>query len=38
VRDIRSAPPKLAPLMEKYGMTRDGISKIRSRKRWGHIA
>lgn len=34
---IRAAPPVLAPLMEKYGMSRHGISKIRSGKRWSHI-
>ncbi len=37
VRAIRAAPPVLAPLMAKYGMTRHGLSKIRSGKRWGHI-
>lgn len=37
VRAIRAAPPTLAPLMAKYGMSRDGIRKIRSRQRWGHV-
>lgn len=37
VRAIRAAPPKLGPLMEHYGMSRHGISKIRSGKRWGHV-
>lgn len=34
---IRAAPPDLKPLMEKYGMSKHGISKIRSGKRWGHV-
>lgn len=34
VRAIRAAPPRLAPLMAKYGMSKHGISKIRSGKRW----
>lgn len=38
VRAIRAAPPKLQPLMDRYGMSRHGISKIRSGKRWGHVA
>ena len=33
---IRSAPPNLQPLMEKFGMSKSGISKIRSGNRWGH--
>lgn len=37
VRAIRAAPPNYAPLMEKYGMSRHGISKIRGRKRWAHV-
>lgn len=37
VRAIRAAPPKLGPLMEKYGMSRDGIVKIRNRTRWAHV-
>lgn len=37
VRAIRAAPPALKPLMEKYGMSKHGISKIRGRKRWGHV-
>jgi hypothetical protein len=38
VRAIRAAPPKLGPLMEKYGMSRHGISKIRGGRRWRHVA
>lgn len=37
VRAIRAAPPDLAALMAKYGMSKHGISKIRSRKRWAHV-
>ncbi len=37
VRDIRAAPPVLAPLMARYGLTKHAISKIRSGKRWGHV-
>jgi hypothetical protein len=37
VRAIRAAPPFYAPLMEKYGLSRHGISKIRSGKRWQHL-
>lgn len=37
VRAIRAAPPNLKPLMDRYGMSRDGISKIRSRRRWAHV-
>lgn len=37
VRAIRAAPPDLKPLMEKYGLSKHGISKIRGGKRWGHI-
>lgn len=37
VRAIRAAPPFYKPLMEKYGLSRDGISKIRGGKRWTHI-
>jgi len=37
VRAIRAAPPILKPLMEKYGMSRDGITKIRGGNRWGHV-
>lgn len=37
VRAIRAAPPFYKPLMEKYGLTRHGISKIRRGKRWAHI-
>lgn len=38
IRAIRAAPPDLKPLMERYGLSKHGISKIRSGKRWGHIA
>jgi HNH endonuclease len=38
VRAIRAAPNDLAPLMKQYGMTRQGLVKIRSGARWGHIA
>lgn len=38
VRAIRSAPPMLAPLMWQYGLSKHAISKIRSGKRWGHVA
>jgi len=37
VRAIRAAPPKLAPLMERYGLSKHGVSKIRSGKRWAHV-
>lgn len=37
VRAIRAAPPHLAPLMERYGLTKHAVSKIRSGKRWGHV-
>lgn len=37
VRAIRAAPPFYKPLMEKYGLTRHAISKIRSGKRWRHV-
>jgi hypothetical protein len=37
VRAIRAAPPRLDPLMQRYGMSRHGISKIRSGKRWAHV-
>ena len=38
VRAIRAAPPILAPLMQRYGMSKHAISKIRSGKRWGHVS
>jgi hypothetical protein len=38
VKAIRAAPPDLAALMEKYGMSKHGLSKIRSGNRWKHIA
>ena len=38
VRYIRNAPPDLAPLMERYGMSKHGISKVRAGSRWGHVA
>ena len=34
---IRAAPPDLAPLMERFRMSKHGLSKIRSGSRWGHI-
>jgi hypothetical protein len=37
VRAIRAAPPDLAPLMARYGLTKGGLCKIRTGKRWGHI-
>ena len=38
VRAIREAPPNLKPLMERYGLSKHAVAKIRSGKRWGHIA
>lgn len=38
VRAIRAAPPFLTPLMERYGLTRSSIARIRSGKRWGHVS
>jgi hypothetical protein len=37
IRHIRSAPPNLSQLMQKYSMSKHGISKIRSRLRWAHV-
>lgn len=37
VRAIRAAPADLKALMDRYGLSKHGISKIRSGKRWGHI-
>lgn len=37
VRAIRAAPPLLKPLMEKYGLSKHGVSKIRGGRRWAHI-
>jgi hypothetical protein len=34
---IRAAPKWLAPLVEKYGLSRGAIVKIRSGKRWAHV-
>lgn len=34
---IREAPANLKPLMEKYGLTRHALSRIRAGKRWGHV-
>lgn len=34
---IRNAPAKLAPLVEKYGLTRHALSKIRAGKTWRHV-
>jgi hypothetical protein len=38
IRAIRSAPPDLAALQLKYGVSKGCISKIRSRRRWAHVA
>lgn len=37
IKYIRAAPPVLKPLMEKFQMSKSGISKIRSGNRWGHV-
>ena len=37
IREIRAAPPNLKPLMEQYGLSKHGVSKIRSGQRWSHI-
>lgn len=37
VKAIRSAPPHLKPLMERYGLSKGCISKIRGKKRWAHL-
>lgn len=34
---IREAPAKLAPLVEKYGLTKHSISKIRAGRTWKHV-
>lgn len=34
---IRNAPAKLAPLVERYGLTKYAISKIRAGKTWKHV-
>lgn len=34
---IRSAPPDLAVLMDRYGVSKGCISKIRSGQRWLHV-
>jgi hypothetical protein len=34
---IREAPAKLKPLMEKYGLTKYAVSKIRAGKTWKHV-
>lgn len=38
VRAIRSAPPDLVALVQRYGVSKGCISKIRSGKRWPHVA
>jgi ribosomal protein L24E len=37
VLEIRNHPKNLAPLMEKFGLSRHALSKIRSGKRWAHV-
>lgn len=37
VLEIRAAPAKLAPLAEKFGISKHAISRIRAGKRWGHV-
>lgn len=37
VRYIRDAPANLAVLEKKFGMSKGGISKIRSGNRWSHV-
>lgn len=34
---IRNAPPGLRALMDKYGISKGCVSKIRSGQRWGHV-
>jgi hypothetical protein len=38
VRAIRAAPPDLNALMARYGVSKGCISKIRSGRRWEHVA
>lgn len=38
VRFIRSAPPDLKVLMERFGVSKGCLSKIRSGQRWPHLA
>lgn len=38
VRAIRAAPPDLAAICRRYGVSKGCVSKIRSGQRWGHIA
>jgi hypothetical protein len=37
VREIRTAAPNLKDLVERYGVSKGCISKIRSMKRWAHV-
>jgi len=37
IRAIRSAPPNLKALMDRFGISKGSLSKIRSGQRWGHI-
>lgn len=36
VQEIRNAPPKLAELMDRYGVSKGCLSKIRAGTRWVH--
>lgn len=38
IRTIRAAPPDLAALVDRFGVSKGCISKIRSGQRWSHIA
>lgn len=38
IRAIRSAPPDLKLLAEKYGLSKGCVSKIRSGQRWAHVS
>lgn len=37
VRAIRQAPPDLAAIMERFGISKGCASKIRSGQRWSHV-
>lgn len=37
IRAIRAAPPNLNVLMDRYGVSKGALSKIRSGQRWGHV-
>lgn len=37
IRAIRAAPPDLAALVARYGVSKGCVSKIRGGQRWGHI-